>query len=61
MAHEQLNTDSRSFDVKFKDGSVITHTITWIGAMDYDVREDGGPSTITAALSMEPPNEAAGR
>lgn len=47
MPHEELNRDSRAFQVEFKDHSIVTYNIEYLGGMDYDVREDGGPSTWT--------------
>lgn len=44
---EDLNSDSRTFNVRFRDGSVILHKVVWHGVMDTWVREDGGPSTFT--------------
>jgi hypothetical protein len=45
--HEELNSDLRTFQVKFKDGSEVLHKVTWHGVMDAHVEEGGGPATWT--------------
>lgn len=44
---ENLNETVRTFKAEMKDGSRVTYKVSWQGYMDFDVREDGEPSTWT--------------
>lgn len=42
---EELNTESRVFRAKLRDGSEITYKAQWVGYLETETREDGHAST----------------